>query len=707
MGRPTGERAVTLEEVARRFDATRSGAGFKAHCPAHEDRKESLSINRGNDQKIVMFCHAGCRTEDVLRAKGLTDADLFERRNGQHASSVATYDYRDLTGKVRYQKRRTADKQFFFARPNNNGGWITSPKQNGGQPVMQGIDRLLYRLDTLREQSEASGDAFRVYVAEGEKDVNRLIERGLAATTNDDGASEDGRKPKWKPALTRQLKAVGATEVVCLPDNDDAGRAHMLAVAQSCHAAGLAVRIVNLPDLPPKGDVSDFFDAGHTVADLLALADVTPCYAPAAIDAPTIAPRPVERAPLVTRPRTLTEVHEDFRQWLGDDYDLDAIDIVLAAAAAERLEGDPLWLLLISGPGNAKTETVQALSGIGAICVSTITSDGALLSASPKREQAKDATGGLLRSLGAHGILVIKDMTSILSMQSNTRVPMLSALREVHDGKWVRTVGTDGGKTLTWEGRVVVIGACTTAWDTHHSAISTMGDRFVLLRMNSHLGRESAGRHAIHNTGHEVEMRAALAEAVAGLLGTVDPQRAEPLTDDDINALLAAANITALCRTGVDYDYRGDPIGAHMPEMPTRLAKQLAQIIRGGVSLGMALPTAKRLAIRCAKDSMPPIRLAILEDLWAHPDSQLSEVRARLNMPWNTVKRQLDSLYLLQVLTCIELVTEQEQHVEVEEGGSTPKKKRTMKKHTTKRYRVIDTLHATALELEATDEPPF
>ena len=185
----------------------------------------------------------------------------------------------------------------------------------------------------------------------------------------------------------------------------------------------------------------------------------------------------------------------------------------------------------------------------------------------------------------------------------------------------MRNVGTDGGKTHTWTGRLVIIGACTTAWDTHHSVIATMGDRFVLLRMDSHLGRESAGRHAIGNTGRETEMRADLAEAVAGLLQTVDPQQAITLTTAEVEAVLAAANITALCRTGVEYDYRGDPIEAHAPEMPTRFAKQLTQIIRGGVAIGMSRARALQLAIRCARDSMPPLRLAILTDLWAHPDS--------------------------------------------------------------------------------------
>ena len=75
-------------------------------------------------------------------------------------------------------------------------------------------------------------------------------------------------------------------------------------------------------------------------------------------------------------PGTLEHVHSVFRRWLGDEYDLDALDIVLATAAVERLGGDPVWLLVISGSGNAKTETVGSLVGSGAYITSTITSEG-------------------------------------------------------------------------------------------------------------------------------------------------------------------------------------------------------------------------------------------------------------------------------------------------------------------------------------------
>jgi hypothetical protein len=355
---------------------------------------------------------------------------------------------------------------------------------------------------------------------------------------------------------------------------------------------------------------------------------------------------------------TLADVHQTFVAWFGKDYDLAAIDAVLAVAAAERLDGDPAWLLLLSGSGNAKTETVQPLAAAGALVTSTVASEGALLSGSAAREKAKDATGGLLRRLGDHGILVIKDVASILSMHSDTRSSMLTALREVYDGYWERNVGMDGGRSLAWRGRLVVIGACTTAWDKAHDVIASMGDRFVLLRLDSFTGRQTAGLKALANTGDEVKMREALGAVVAGILKQVNPQSAIRPTPAEVDTLLAAADIVTLCRTGVEYDYRGGIIDAHAPEMPTRFAKQLLQIMRGACAIGMDRPEALRLAIRCARDSMPPLRLAILDDVAAHPHTRTRDVRQRLDKPYNTVDRQLQALHMLRVLDCDEVEDE-------------------------------------------------
>jgi hypothetical protein len=86
-------------------------------------------------------------------------------------------------------------------------------------------------------------------------------------------------------------------------------------------------------------------DAGQSVS--------TPATPPVPTSTPT-------STPTGGAPTPLDDAHVTFKKWLGNDYDTDVLDAVLATAAAERLSGDPLCLMVISGPGNAKTETVRA-----------------------------------------------------------------------------------------------------------------------------------------------------------------------------------------------------------------------------------------------------------------------------------------------------------------------------------------------------------
>lgn len=351
-------------------------------------------------------------------------------------------------------------------------------------------------------------------------------------------------------------------------------------------------------------------------------------------------------------PITMEQCHAVFRRWLGDSYDLGALDAVLAAAAVERMDGDPLWLLVVAGSGNAKTETVQALQGVGALLTSTISSEGALLSATSARDVAVGATGGLLRQVQPRGLIVIKDVTSILSMSRDARAAVLAALREVYDGYWTRAVGTDGGRELTWAGRVGLVGAVTTAWDQAHTVISTMGDRFVLVRTdsNSKVGRRAAARQTLANTGSEAQMRKELSDAVAGVIAGMGSAPAA-LTVAEQDRLMDAAELVTLARTAVESDYRGEVLEAHAAEAPTRFTRQLQQIVRGAVALGVGRDYAVALAIRCARDSMPPLRLAVIDHLADHPDQSSWRIYRALDKPRSSVKRTVDQLHELGVLT--------------------------------------------------------
>ena len=221
-------------------------------------------------------------------------------------------------------------------------------------------------------------------------------------------------------------------------------------------------------------------------------------------------------------PRWLTRTRV-FKKWLGEKYDTAILDAVASAAAAERLGGDPLWLMVVAGSGGTKTETVRSLKGAGALIVSTISSEGALLSATAR---SQGATGGLLHKLGARGLLVIKDFTSILSADRNVRDTVWRRCARFMTASGSVNVGFAGGRTLSWAGRIVIVAACTTAWDKAHAVIATMGDRFVIVRGDTTVGREAAALKAIGNTGREAAMRAELAGAMGALIASADMARA-------------------------------------------------------------------------------------------------------------------------------------------------------------------------------------
>ena len=110
------------------------------------------------------------------------------------------------------------------------------------------------------------------------------------------------------------------------------------------------------------------------------------------------------------------------------------------------------------------------------------------------------------------------------------------------------------------------------------------------------------------------------------------------LTETEKTSILRAADIVALARTGVELDYRGDVIDAHAPEMPTRLAKQLDADHARGAGDPHGACRGARSAIRCARDCIPQLRLAVLRMLALRP-TRVLDIRRRLQKPRATVDR--------------------------------------------------------------------
>lgn len=253
----TANGSAALDDLLARLEGVRSeGDGYQACCPAHDDNRASLSVNVGDDGRILLFCHANCATADVVRQLGMTMADLAPRSMGNGHSGngrrvVAEYNYKLADGTLEFQVTKFEPKDFRQRRPDGHGGWT---------PSVKGCKIVPYRLPELL----AADHAETVFIVEGEKDVDRLRSLGLIATCNAGGAG------KWRSAHADCIPE--GRNFVIVPDNDPTGRKHAEQVEQSLRRRAKSVRILNLPDLPDKGDVSDWLNNGGTVQQLRALA---------------------------------------------------------------------------------------------------------------------------------------------------------------------------------------------------------------------------------------------------------------------------------------------------------------------------------------------------------------------------------------------------------------------------------------------------
>ncbi len=129
---------------------------------------------------------------------------------------------------------RLEPKDFRQRRPDGNGGW--SWKLD--------VRRVVYRWPELLKYPDAT-----VFVCEGEKDADRVAELGHCATCVAGG--------KWTEEC---VAALAGRDCIILEDNDDAGREKALAAAQALHGTAKTIRIVSLPGLPERADVSDWLD---------------------------------------------------------------------------------------------------------------------------------------------------------------------------------------------------------------------------------------------------------------------------------------------------------------------------------------------------------------------------------------------------------------------------------------------------------------
>ena len=257
-------------------NVTQNGKQYSARCPAHDDRKNSLSVTQEKDGKILLHCHAGCKTEEILSALGLTMQDLYpareEARNGGrgkggHEKGRVTdeYIYTDPSGTPVLKKVRLpySDSKCFYWQHFTGSSGTTG--RNGITPP-------LYNQNAMEKDN-------MIFLVEGEKDVKTVKQFGWTAVSLPDGAAS-----RWREEYGPLFRG---KEVYILPDNDSAGEQYARMLAEKLFGYADHVRILDLseiwPDLPEKGDITDLcsrLGVDETIRAVAELCSRTPVWLP-------------------------------------------------------------------------------------------------------------------------------------------------------------------------------------------------------------------------------------------------------------------------------------------------------------------------------------------------------------------------------------------------------------------------------------------
>jgi hypothetical protein len=332
-----------------------------------------------------------------------------------------------------------------------------------------------------------------------------------------------------------------------------------------------------------------------------------------------------------------------YDKWLTLE-DHTPIYAVLGTIAANLLPGDPVWLGLVAPPSSAKTEILNSTSLLPYVVQAATLTPAGLLSGVPKKQQHASAKGGLLRQIDKFGILVLKDFGSILSMRPEAKAEVLAALREIYDGHWTRHVGTEGGRTLHWSGKLGLVFGCTPVIDDHYSVISEMGDRFLLKRLKP--TKDQFDQALKHVGAATKQMRDELADAVSRLFKNPLPEP-QTLSLDEKKRINDVISLVVRLRGAIRRDRVSREIEiVYGAEGIGRLGLTLERLLAGLDTIGVDRKTGLDVIEDIAKDSVPPLRRQAYEwlDDGGHAGAETPDIATALGLPTNTVRRALEDL---------------------------------------------------------------
>jgi hypothetical protein len=346
------------------------------------------------------------------------------------------------------------------------------------------------------------------------------------------------------------------------------------------------------------------------------------------------------------------KVRKVFTKWLKIE-DPDVLDAAVASVLANKLDGNPVWLMLVGPAASLKSEIIDSMRPQESMIYDiSDMSEKALISGAFK-EGGEDASK--IHDISGK-VITLKDFTTILSKRNEQTNVIFSQFREIYDGHISKIVGTSK-KKVEWSGKVGMLGGCTNYLEEERHMNSMLGERFVLYRLPPEDPDEVA-KQAQRNANQRRKMKDELASSMCTFLNTynhdqiLQPPKLPPTHARTIQHL---AILTAKGRVAVSRDkYSG--IVKHMPqdETPGRLVQvytllaQALALVNNRREIG---PREIKIVKRVALDTMFDIRRILFTYFYGKKSPvETRQVSSDLQLPAKSVLRYLEDMHTVKCL---------------------------------------------------------
>jgi hypothetical protein len=330
--------------------------------------------------------------------------------------------------------------------------------------------------------------------------------------------------------------------------------------------------------------------------------------------------------------------------------DREALEIVMATAAAIYLEGDPLWLLVVGPSGGGKTEMLSMFVDHEDTLMASSITKNTLMSGFAAIKEGEDLIYQLNDKL-----FIIKDLAPLLEKESSEQTAIMSDLRDAYDGRMVKHWGSGAGDdgTKSWQGKFGLVAAATPAIDGKMIIHAQMGERY--LRINLKTDDLQQTLKAILTLGNESGIRSTLNEAGHNFMNTCRDLALSPifLSAEFMTFVGHIGHAVARLRTTVRLDKDDELRFTPVPEVASRLSKQLIMLGKASALINQNEAPSHRelkLIMRVAKDCIPAERVSVLRCLLMGLSKTVDIDNELSGSSYKTTERELKKLQFLGVV---------------------------------------------------------